>query len=608
MKVFKKKIILIFFLILTVTIKGEVHKTRTSPLSILYIQDSIIKIDNYLDLKKVFDSKDYANGLKSGYILLDKYKRENNTKGAAITSFIIGNILYETNSYKNSINYLKESLFFFEGSELKKIDFGLKLNDSIISENEIYISKNLQKIGSAFHLLKRADEENAAKYIDSTNYYYNKIKNINSSNKEVLKIKAVVFNNIAAIHISNKEYKKAKESFSKAIDIYKKINDKVGEAGSLGNLASIYVINKDYEKAKEIYFEALDLIKNRNTASATRSKEAIYENLAWSMYNLRDYKAYEFQAASYNLKDSLRDQQVRRMIETITATTNFDAGKALGIKQQEVILLKQQAKNNKVKQFGIVIIALLIMATGYFRFRQIKLSQKQLIQEKKIEHLKSESQIRILNATLDGKEKERKQIAETLHDSVSALLSSANLHLQASRKQFNGITPIEIDKTQQIITEASKKIRDLSHTLVSSVLLKFGLTYATKDMAEMYSNSQIKIHTELDDLNRYSQNFEIKIYNIIQELVNNILKHSEAKNATISLQEKKRTLKITISDDGKGFDKNNVKEKDGLGINQIEARIHMLKGKFKIESEEGKGTITKISLPIFELKRKTNLG
>jgi signal transduction histidine kinase len=608
LKVFKKKIILIFFLILTVTIKGEVHKTRTSPLSILYIQDSIIKIDNYLDLKKVFDSKDYANGLKSGYILLDKYKRENNTKGAAITSFIIGNILYETNSYKNSINYLKESLFFFEGSELKKIDFGLKLNDSIISENEIYISKNLQKIGSAFHLLKRADEENAAKYIDSTNYYYNKIKNINSSNKEVLKIKAVVFNNIAAIHISNKEYKKAKESFSKAIDIYKKINDKVGEAGSLGNLASIYVINKDYEKAKEIYFEALDLINNRNTASATRSKEAIYENLAWSMYNLRDYKAYEFQAASYNLKDSLRDQQVRRMIETITATTNFDAGKALGIKQQEVILLKQQAKNNKVKQFGIVIIALLIMATGYFRFRQIKLSQKQLIQEKKIEHLKSESQIRILNATLDGKEKERKQIAETLHDSVSALLSSANLHLQASRKQFNGIIPIEIDKTQQIITEASKKIRDLSHTLVSSVLLKFGLTYATKDMAEMYSNSQIKIHTELDDLNRYSQNFEIKIYNIIQELVNNILKHSEAKNATISLQEKKRTLKITISDDGKGFDKNNVKEKDGLGINQIEARIHMLKGKFKIESEEGKGTITKISLPIFELKRKTNLG
>ena len=180
------------------------------------------------------------------------------------------------------------------------------------------------------------------------------------------------------------------------------------------------------------------------------------------------------------------------------------------------------------------------------------------------------------------------------------MLSSATLHLQATRKQFNGETPIEIDKTQQIITEASQKIRDLSHTLVSSVLLKFGLNYALKDMAEKYSNSEITIHTDLKNLRRYQQGFEIKVHNIIQEFVNNVLKHSKAKNATVSLEEKDNKLFLRIQDDGQGFNVNEASNKDGLGINQIDARIQVMKGKFVIESEPNKGTTIIVELPIVE--------
>ena len=107
-------------------------------------------------------------------------------------------------------------------------------------------------------------------------------------------------------------------------------------------------------------------------------------------------------------------------------------------------------------------------------------------------------------------------------------MSSANLHLRATQAKFNDNTPEEIDKTQKIIMEASQVIRSLSHTLVSSVLLKFGLEYAIKDMANKYSNSQIEIETNLGVIGRYQQNFEIKTYNIIQEFLNNILKHSKA--------------------------------------------------------------------------------
>ena len=100
-----------------------------------------------------------------------------------------------------------------------------------------------------------------------------------------------------------------------------------------------------------------------------------------------------------------------------------------------------------------------------------------LKEQNRLEQVHNNLQTRIINATIDAKEKERKSIAEILHDSVSALLSSANLHLQASKAQLNSHVPVEIIKAQEIVKEASVKIRDLSHELISSVLLKFGLAF-----------------------------------------------------------------------------------------------------------------------------------
>ena len=252
--------------------------------------------------------------------------------------------------------------------------------------------------------------------------------------------------------------------------------------------------------------------------------------------------------------------------------------------------------------YGSALALLAVIILGYIFYRNYRLKQKS-----KIEQLENETQTKIINATIDAKEKERKTIAGILHDSVSALLSSANLHLQATRKQFDNGVPIEIDKSQQIITEASKKIRDLSHTLVSSVLLKFGLNFAIKDIAEKYSNSELIIETEIGSLRRYHQTFEMKVHNIIQELIN-ILKHSSAKRAVIKLEEKEGQILLEICDNGIGFDILKIGAKDGLGINQIKARIHMMKGTFNVISNEGKGTIIKVEIPILEKEELTSLS
>jgi signal transduction histidine kinase len=101
-------------------------------------------------------------------------------------------------------------------------------------------------------------------------------------------------------------------------------------------------------------------------------------------------------------------------------------------------------------------------------------------------------------------------------------------------------------------------------------------------------------------IGRYQQNFEIKTYNIIQEFLNNILKHSKAEKALINLEEVKGELSLKISDDGIGFDKTKIKNKEGIGLNQIEARIQMMKGDFDVISSMNKGTIITVRLPILK--------
>lgn len=114
-----------------------------------------------------------------------------------------------------------------------------------------------------------------------------------------------------------------------------------------------------------------------------------------------------------------------------------------------------------------------------------------------------------------------------------------------------------------------------------------------------YSNSEIILRSDDKDVRRYDQDFEIKIYSIIEELINNILKHSKASNATIMLVHRvDNMLSIRLSDDGIGFDVKTIKNKDGLGLSHINARVKVMNGIFNIVSSKGKGTSIFILVPV----------
>jgi len=532
-----------------------------------------------------YNNKKYVEGLRLAFALYEQTKNNNHTKTHYLVTNLIAKIYRQNKEHKKAVVFYKKSL--------RLISLNPLYNKEFDSFNNRDYAENLLRLGAEYQLLKMND---------SAIFYYNKLAEINSLAGEVLGLQASSYTNLAGIYQKDttmlNHYEKAIELSERAIEVHEKRNNFISQAGAINNLASVYLFQGDFLKSKKTYLKGLKLIRRDTSVIAIRLKADLYYNLAWAMRNLKEYEAYDYQEISYDMQTGLRDDEMTQNIKRITSEYNVD------VVRKEGKIQKQKAENLTLL-IGIsffAIILLLAFFLNQYKLRQrnlsLQLSKQELAQQQKIEKVRIESQIRILNATLDGKETERKQIAETLHDSVSALLSSANLHLQAFKKLYKGPIPVEVEKSQNIIHEASHKIRNLTHTLVSSVLLKFGLAYAIKDMAEKYSNSQLDIEYKTKNIKRYDQDFEIKLHNIIQELVNNTIKHSEASITSIYLEDNDDKIKIYIKDNGKGFDKQSAMKKNGLGINQIDARIHMMKGQFKIESENNSGTSITIELPV----------
>ncbi|WP_299124667.1 ATP-binding protein [uncultured Tenacibaculum sp.] len=566
------------------------------------INNDSIKNKNYTKIKTLFNDKEYVKSLKLGLSFLNKHKKEKDEYQYLI-NLTLGDIFFKLNNNEKSLIYYKEALKIIKEENIFLNEIKLK--------NKVYRKDNslaevLLKIGSLYHKLKKKD---------SANTYYKKVIEIPSFNNEVNSVKARVFNNLSGLFLEKNMFDSAKVYVQKSITIHKSQNQKIDEAAALGNLANIYLLEKNYSAAKETYFKGLDLIEKDNSSKSIKFKEDLYYNLAFALYMLKDYTAYDYQEKSYLIKDDLRDQEIRRTIEQIYARSKLDIEKektAFAEEQRKLL----EAKDSKTTLLFGALSLLIIVISGVvvynYKLRQrnlqLKLSESDLLQQQSIEKLKSDAQIKILNATIDGKETERKQIAETLHDNVSALLSSANMHLSATKKQFNGDTPQEIEKTRQIILEASQKVRDLSHNLISSILLKFGLEYALKDVVKKYSNSELAFEVKANNISRYNQEFEIKIFNVIQELINNIIKHSNANNAEIILKAENNQLTILVKDDGVGFATSSSSINDGIGLNQIEARIKMMNGKLAIDSEPDKGTEVFILVPIQQQKEYGSLS
>jgi len=587
----KKYFVPLIVVFLFSKVKAESYDSAFSDVLKIIQNDSIkLKLSEkkYELAKKLIEDENYSESLEIAYSLLSLKDEKVHIKA----NYLLGKIFEKGKNIDLAISHFKKALKIIDKSKIN-------LEDGIFkSELKLIESESLLLIGKTYIDKYRYREQVK---IDSSFYFLNRLINIETIEEQIFFFKARGYNNLSIHEYLKKNYEKAEEYSSKSIAILEKLNKEQELSAAYISLANIYEVTNKREKALTTYLKALPYIEHKNDDKSLEYKEILYYNIAWTMYNLKDYHAYNYLEKSYDLKDSLLDVNLRKELKKIEQTHNID----LVRKEAENKRLSLVRNNWFIGILGALVSLLLLYLANLYKLKQkdlsLKLSLKELEQRKKLEKLRTDSQEKIINATIDAKESERKQIAEILHDNVSALLSSANLHLQASEKHFGDDLPAEIEKTKEIIEEASVKIRDLSHELVSSVLLKFGLEYAVKDVAKKFSNSSIKIHTAIADVTRYSQEFEIKVFSIIQELINNILKHSKASSAFIAMEEENSKLLIIIKDNGVGFVKKN-QEEAGIGLNQIEARVRMMGGTTAIETSKGNGTKITLEIPVVERK------
>jgi two-component system NarL family sensor kinase len=205
-------------------------------------------------------------------------------------------------------------------------------------------------------------------------------------------------------------------------------------------------------------------------------------------------------------------------------------------------------------------------------------------------------------AVLDAEEKERKRIAGDLHDGVGQLFSVVRMNLSGlleRAKLGNESDKILAEKTLALVDESCKEVRSISHQMMPNVLLKSGLADAIKNFIDKIDKETLKIHLQTFGLkNRLESNVETVLYRVIQETVNNVIKHAEATELDIQLVKEDESITATIEDNGKGFNTLQLKGLEGLGLKNIRTRVEYLKGTVDFDSSIGRGTVVSVWIPL----------
>jgi len=258
-------------------------------------------------------------------------------------------------------------------------------------------------------------------------------------------------------------------------------------------------------------------------------------------------------------------------------------------KEKEITLLENE--NLKSNRNNLLLIAGLIgglLLLSLWTNRRLKRNNNELENKNR----------EILLAQVTGQNIERKRMAGELHDNLNTKIAAIRWQLEAIQVTESLNNPELLDHTIDQLNGAYEDIRLISHNLMPETVQSIGLLKSIEDLIDnLNKNDKVKFHFITDELKDVKfDSLAYPVYNIIFEMVNNIMKHAQATNAWISLSRNdKKDLKISVSDDGKGFDVDEMK--GGYGIKNITSRVGNLHGDYKIESAPGKGTKIYIEIP-----------
>jgi signal transduction histidine kinase len=365
---------------------------------------------------------------------------------------------------------------------------------------------------------------------------------------------------------------------------------------NLRMLGFAYRDMKNYDKSEKYMREALVMVRQLNNK---RLEAELLENMA----KLTAAQKHNADAVLYykqyiNLSDSLNASDVQKKINEIE--NKYQASK----KRDSIVLLQkdfqvQKADLAKKTTENIALLTgcgMLLLVTGLtyknFKNKNQLLKQKEELHTRRIHDLEKEHQLVAMQSVLRGQEEERSRLARDLHDGVGGLLSGVKLSLSTMKGNVF-ISEQNAQSLNRVITQLDQSIAELrrvSHNMMPEALIKFGLREALENYCEdLNLSGQISVGFQAYGMeDRMDQNTEIILYRIVQELLNNVIKHAEAKKVLIQLVREADRFNLTVEDDGKGFDSSEIN--NGAGLSNVRARTEYLNGNLDIVSQKGEGT------------------
>ena len=253
----------------------------------------------------------------------------------------------------------------------------------------------------------------------------------------------------------------------------------------------------------------------------------------------------------------------------------------------------------------IASLAMVIMAVFVIVFI-IYYQRKRLEQEKKLRNVEKNYQRMLLDTALNSEEAERRRIAQDLHDDIGTMLSLTKLSLNQLYKNMNredSRSEFTLHKAQSLVEETIIHVRRITRDLVPTTLEQFGLVAAIEEFIHRLSdNLSLTVHFQCDAENipRLAPKVELALYRIMQELVNNAIKHSNCDEIEIDLHLDKGKLELQVTDNGKGFDAppKDSRQPEGLGLRNIESRLSVINGAVNYQKPGVRGLRARVQIPV----------
>jgi signal transduction histidine kinase len=328
----------------------------------------------------------------------------------------------------------------------------------------------------------------------------------------------------------------------------------------------------------------------------------IYSNRFLYKKEVIDYPSYEF------IKKAMKGEKGSIEIRDLS---DGDKVKYLSFEPIEEIgwsVIVEKSKSEVFQSISLILILVAIISLLIFTVVVVFLVYLRGRQRQVNALRESENRLRILTSQLlNAQEKERKLVANELHDSIGSFLSVIKIRLEKiiSQMEQGGTAPDSLKSLSSITQQAIEECKRMQTNLRPSILDDLGilttLDWYCREFQKTFSHICIEKEIDLSE-NDVPHSLKTVIYRVCQEAMNNIAKHSKANLVTFSLRKNNGPIELTIQDNGQGFDMKDISSmesyKRGMGLSSMRERAETLGGSFTIESAKGSGTIIRVSWPI----------